>query len=187
MSVYDNLAFGLRNKKAPEAEIKAAIDRAAGMLGLHELFASASPSNYPRQQQRVALGPLHRAQSAGVFVRRALSNLDGKSCAPDAHRDLAACGNSDHVGVRTHDQVEAMTLGDRVVIMRDGRIQQMAPRFRSKAGPPTSSWPVLSRAGDEFIEVTVPLKQAQRRSRPRVELTPNAAEARAISAHNGEN
>ena len=56
MSVYDNLAFGLRNKKTAEAEIKAAIDRAAGMLGLHELLQRKPKQLSGGQQQRVALG-----------------------------------------------------------------------------------------------------------------------------------
>ena len=56
MSVYDNLAFGLRNKKTAEAEIKAAIDRAAGMLGLHELLQRKPRQLSGGQQQRVALG-----------------------------------------------------------------------------------------------------------------------------------
>src|SRR3979411_332728 len=56
MSVYDNLAFGLRNKKAPEAEIKAAIDRAESLLGLHELLARKPKQLSGGQQQRVALG-----------------------------------------------------------------------------------------------------------------------------------
>src|SRR5436305_1734196 len=56
MSVYDNLAFGLRNKKVPEAEIKAAIDRAAGMLGLHGLMERKPRQPSGGQQQRVRLG-----------------------------------------------------------------------------------------------------------------------------------
>src|SRR3979409_711679 len=56
MSVYDNLAFGLRNKRLPESEIKAAIDRAAEMLGLHELMKRKPRQLSGGQQQRVALG-----------------------------------------------------------------------------------------------------------------------------------
>src|SRR3954454_4448162 len=85
MSVYDNLAFSLRNKKASETEIKAAIDRAAGMLRPPEQRGDRPPRRHARParpagaQAEAVVGrsaaargarPLHRAQSAGVFVRR---------------------------------------------------------------------------------------------------------------------
>ena len=69
MSVYDNLAFGLRNKKTAEAEIKAAIDRAAGMLGLHELLQRKPRQLSGRPAAARRAWPVHRAQSAGVLVR----------------------------------------------------------------------------------------------------------------------
>src|SRR6266702_8768056 len=125
MSVYDNLAFGLRNKKTSEAEIKAAIDRAAGMLGLHDLLQRKPKQLSGGQQQRVALGRCI-VRNPQVFLFDApLSNLDAKLRAQMRIeiKRLHAQLPTTSVFV-THDQVEAMTLGDRVVIMRDGRIQQ---------------------------------------------------------------
>ena len=126
MSVYDNLAFGLRNKKTAEAEIKAAIDRAAGMLGLHELLQRKPRQLSGGQQQRVALGRCIVRNPQVFLFDEPLSNLDAKLRAQmrieikRLHAEIPTTS----VFV-THDQVEAMTLGDRVVIMRDGRVQQI--------------------------------------------------------------
>src|SRR6266516_7493234 len=78
MSVYDNLAFGLRNKKTSEAEIKTAIDRAAGMLGLHELLARKPKQLSGGQQQRVALGRCIVRNPQVFLFDEPLSNLDAK-------------------------------------------------------------------------------------------------------------
>src|SRR5437899_4728048 len=126
MSVYDNLAFGLRNKKTSEAEIKAAIDRAAGMLGLHELLARKPKQLSGGQQQRVALGRCIVRNPEVFLFDEPLSNLDDKLRAQMRIeiKRLHAAIPTTSVFV-THDQIEAMTLGDRVVIMRDGRVQQI--------------------------------------------------------------
>ena len=125
MSVYDNLAFGLRNKKMPEAEIKAAIDRAAGILGLHELMKRKPKQLSGGQQQRVALGRCIVRNPLVFLFDEPLSNLDAKLRAQMRIeiKRLHAQLPTTSVFV-THDQVEAMTLGDRVVVMKDGRIQQ---------------------------------------------------------------
>ena len=126
MSVYDNLAFGLRNKKTSEAEIKAAIDRAAGMLGLHDLMQRKPKQLSGGQQQRVALGRCIVRNPQVFLFDEPLSNLDAKLRAQMRIeiKRLHAQIPTTSVFV-THDQVEAMTLGDRVVIMRDGRVQQV--------------------------------------------------------------
>src|SRR5437667_8423043 len=125
MSVYDNLAFGLRNKKTAEAEIKAAIDRAAGMLGLHDLLQRKPRQLSGGQQQRVALGRCIVRNPLVFLFDEPLSNLDAKLRAQMRIeiKRLHAQLPTTSVFV-THDQVEAMTLGDRVVVMRDGRVQQ---------------------------------------------------------------
>src|SRR5690242_14205173 len=125
MSVYDNLAFGLRNKKVPEADIKAAIDRAAEILGLHELLARRPRQLSGGQQQRVALGRCLVRNPLVFLFDEPLSNLDAKLRAQMRVeiKRLHAQVPTTSVFV-THDQVEAMTLGDRVVVMRDGRVQQ---------------------------------------------------------------
>jgi multiple sugar transport system ATP-binding protein len=126
MSVYDNLAFGLRNKKIPEAQIKESIDRAAEILGLHQLMKRKPRQLSGGQQQRVALGRCIVRNPKVFLFDEPLSNLDAKLRAQMRVeiKRLHAQMPTTSVFV-THDQVEAMTLGDRVVIMLDGRVQQV--------------------------------------------------------------
>ena len=125
MTVYDNLAFGLRNKKVPKVEIKAAIDRAAGILGLGELMDRKPRQLSGGQQQRVALGRCIVRNPKVFLFDEPLSNLDAKLRAQMRIeiKRLRLRVPTTSVFV-THDQVEAMTLGDRVVVMKEGRIQQ---------------------------------------------------------------
>ena len=126
MSVYDNMAFALQIRRMPRAEIKQRVAEAAKILGLEPFL-----SRYPRQLsggqcQRVALG---RAivQHASVFLLdEPLSNLDAKLRVTmrgeltKLHQRLGC--TTIYV---THDQIEAMTMASRIVVMRDGRIQQV--------------------------------------------------------------
>lgn len=125
MTVYDNLAFGLRNKKIREADIKIAIDRAADILGLGELMQRKPRQLSGGQQQRVALGRCIVRNPKVFLFDEPLSNLDAKLRAQMRIeiKRLRVRVPTTSVFV-THDQVEAMTLGDRVVVMKDGRIQQ---------------------------------------------------------------
>ena len=125
MTVYDNLAFGLRNKKIPESDIKIAIDRAADILGLGELMQRRPRQLSGGQQQRVALGRCIVRNPKVFLFDEPLSNLDAKlrSQMRIEIKRLRVRVPTTSVFV-THDQVEAMTLGDRVVVMKDGRIQQ---------------------------------------------------------------
>jgi multiple sugar transport system ATP-binding protein len=136
MSVYDNLAFGLRNKKVPERDIKAAIDRAAEILGLHELLKRRPRQLSGGQQQRVALGRCLVRNPLVFLFDEPLSNLDAKLRAQMRVeiKRLHAQVPTTSVFV-THDQVEAMTLGDRVVVMRDGRVQQVGTPLTVYARP----------------------------------------------------
>jgi len=157
MSVYDNLAFGLRNKKTPETEIKAAIDRAAGMLGLHELLARKPKQLSGGQQQRVALGRCIVRNPQVFLFDEPLSNLDAKLRAQmrieikRLHAEIPTTS----VFV-THDQVEAMTLGDRVVIMRDGRVQQIGTPLQVY-GKPANKFVAgfIGAPAMNFVDVTV--------------------------------
>ena len=157
MSVYDNLAFGLRNKKTAEAEIKAAIDRAAGMLGLHELLQRKPKQLSGGQQQRVALGRCIVRNPQVFLFDEPLSNLDAKLRAQmrieikRLHAEIPTTS----VFV-THDQVEAMTLGDRVVIMRDGRVQQIGTPLQVY-GKPANRFVAgfIGAPAMNFIDVTV--------------------------------
>ncbi len=125
MSVYDNLAFGLRNKKIPEPQIRESIARAVGILGLDELLARKPRQLSGGQQQRVALGRCIVRNPKVFLFDEPLSNLDAKlrSQMRLELKRLRTRVPTTSVFV-THDQVEAMTLGDRVVVMKDGRVQQ---------------------------------------------------------------
>jgi len=125
MSVYDNLAFGLRNKKVAEDKIKEAIARAVDILGLNELLQRKPHQLSGGQQQRVALGRCIVRNPKVFLFDEPLSNLDAK-LRTQMRLEIKRLRNrvpTTSVFV-THDQVEAMTLGDRVVVMMDGRVQQ---------------------------------------------------------------
>jgi multiple sugar transport system ATP-binding protein len=126
MSVYDNLAFGLRNKRVPEDRIRSAIDQAAGILGLGELLGRRPSQLSGGQQQRVALGRCIVRNPKVFLFDEPLSNLDAKLRAQMRVeiKRLRLRVPTTSIFV-THDQVEAMTLGDRVVVMKDGHIQQV--------------------------------------------------------------
>jgi len=143
MTVYDNLAFGLRNRKVPEADIKTEVMRAVAILSIEQLLSRRPRELSGGQQQRVALGRCMVRHPQVFLFDEPLSNLDAKLRAQmrielKRLRERVAT-TSIYV---THDQVEAMTLGDRVVVMLDGRIQQAAtpleiynrPRNRFVAG-----------------------------------------------------
>ena len=143
MTAYDNLAFGLRNRKVREADIKMEVMRAAAVLGIEQLLSRKPRELSGGQQQRVALGRCVVRHPQVFLFDEPLSNLDAKLRAQmrielKRLRERVAT-TSIYV---THDQVEAMTLGDRVVVMLDGRIQQAAtplviynrPRNRFVAG-----------------------------------------------------
>jgi multiple sugar transport system ATP-binding protein len=136
MSVYDNLAFGLRNKKVAEDKIKQEIDRAVGILGLNELLQRKPRQLSGGQQQRVALGRCIVRNPKVFLFDEPLSNLDAKlrtQMRLEIKR-LRSRVPTTSVFV-THDQVEAMTLGDRVVVMMDGRIQQVGTPLEVYGNP----------------------------------------------------
>jgi multiple sugar transport system ATP-binding protein len=188
MSVYDNLAFGLRNKKTAEGEIKAAIDRAAGMLGLHELLQRKPKQLSGGQQQRVALGRCIVRNPQVFLFDEPLSNLDAKLRAQMRIeiKRLHAAIPTTSVFV-THDQVEAMTLGDRVVIMRDGRVQQIGTPLQVY-GKPANKFVAgfIGAPAMNFIDVTV--RSAAGVTSVEAEglrLTVGLADASALAAHSG--
>jgi multiple sugar transport system ATP-binding protein len=188
MSVYDNLAFGLRNKKSPEAEIKAAIDRAAGMLGLYDLLQRKPKQLSGGQQQRVALGRCIVRNPQVFLFDEPLSNLDAKLRAQMRIeiKRLHAAIPTTSVFV-THDQVEAMTLGDRVVIMRDGRIQQIGTPLQVY-GKPANKFVAgfIGAPAMNFIDVMVHSEAgATAVEAAGLRLTVSAADARGLGAHHG--
>ncbi|WP_291296369.1 ABC transporter ATP-binding protein [Elioraea sp.] len=127
-SVYDNLAFGLRMKKLDRADIERRVRRAAAMLGIEQLLARKPRQLSGGQMQRVALGRALVRDPEAFLLDEPLSNLDARMRV-QTREEIAKLHRE--VGTSmvyvTHDQVEAMTLGDRVCAMRDGRIQQVGP------------------------------------------------------------
>jgi len=126
MSVYDNMAFGLKMRKFDRGEIGKRVKRAADLLGIHELLARKPRQLSGGQRQRVALGRAIVRDPQVFLFDEPLSNLDAKLRVQmrvelkKLHERLGTTA----VYV-THDQVEAMTLGDRVVVMKDGWVQQV--------------------------------------------------------------
>src|SRR5213079_1847430 len=126
MTVAENMSFGLRLKRYPKAEIKTRIDEAARMLDIVELVDRKPKQLSGGQRQRVAMGRAIVRNPKVFLFDEPLSNLDAKLRVQmrvelkKLHQRLGTTA----VYV-THDQVEAMTLGDRVVVMRDGWVQQV--------------------------------------------------------------
>ena len=126
MTVYDNLAFGLKNARVPKARIDEEIRRAVAILGIGELLERKPRQLSGGQQQRVALGRCIVRHPKVFLFDEPLSNLDAKLRAQMRAeiKKLRERVPTTSLFV-THDQVEAMTLGDRVVIMRDGVVEQI--------------------------------------------------------------
>jgi multiple sugar transport system ATP-binding protein len=126
MSVYDNLAFGLRNRKVATATIDAAVRNAAKILSLEPLLQRRPRQLSGGQQQRVALGRCIVRNPKVFLFDEPLSNLDAQLRAQMRLeiKELRQRVPTTSVFV-THDQVEAMTLGDRIVVMKDGLMQQV--------------------------------------------------------------
>jgi multiple sugar transport system ATP-binding protein len=126
MTVEQNLAFGLQLRKTPKDEIKRRVDEAAQMLGLEQYLKRKPAALSGGQRQRVAMGRAIVREPQAFLMDEPLSNLDAK-----LRVSMRASLNQLHerLGVTTvfvtHDQVEAMTLGDRVSVLRDGRMQQV--------------------------------------------------------------
>ena len=136
MSVYDNLAFGLRNKKVPEDRIRKEIESATAILGLQDLLRRKPRELSGGQQQRVALGRCIVRNPKVFLFDEPLSNLDaklrGQMRLEIKRLRLRVPTTSIFV---THDQVEALTLGDRVVVMHEGRIQQVGTPLEVYGAP----------------------------------------------------
>jgi len=125
MTTRENLGYGLRMRKTQKAEIRRRVDEVARMLGLDELLDRKPAELSGGQRQRVAMGRAIVREPAAFLMDEPLSNLDAK-LRVDMRAQLSRL--HERLGVTTvyvtHDQIEAMTLGQRVAVMRDGRIQQ---------------------------------------------------------------
>jgi multiple sugar transport system ATP-binding protein len=128
LRVYDNIAFGLRLRKVPKDEIDRRVRHAAEVLGLEDFLDRKPRALSGGQRQRVAMGRAIVREPQAFLMDEPLSNLDAKlrvqmrSEIGSLQRDLGV--TTMYV---THDQVEAMTMGDRVAVMRKGKLQQVAP------------------------------------------------------------
>jgi multiple sugar transport system ATP-binding protein len=127
MSVYENMAFGLKLRRQPKAEIDARVREAAAMLGLQDCLGRKPKALSGGQRQRVALGRAIVRKPKVFLFDEPLSNLDAKmrvSTRTEISKLHARLGAT--MIYVTHDQVEAMTMGDRICVMKDGHIMQVA-------------------------------------------------------------
>ena len=125
MSVYDNIAFGLKLRGTPKAEIERRVQDVAQILGLEQLLRRKPKELSGGQRQRVALGRAIAREPAVFLMDEPLSNLDAKlriQTRAEMEKIHQRLGKT--TIYVTHDQVEAMTMGDRIVVLKDGLLQQ---------------------------------------------------------------
>ncbi len=125
-SVYENLAFGLRMRKVPKAEQKRRVEEIARILGLGDMLQRRPAQLSGGQRQRVAMGRAIVREPKAFLMDEPLSNLDAK-LRVQMRAEIARIQQALKVTTVyvTHDQVEAMTMGHRVAVMRDGELQQV--------------------------------------------------------------
>ena len=179
MTVRQNLGYGLRVRRTSKAEIAKRVDEVARLLRLEELLERRPAALSGGQRQRVAMGRAIVREPQAFLMDEPLSNLDAK-LRVSMRAELASLHA--RLGATTvyvtHDQVEAMTLGSRVAVMRDGRIQQIdSPQvlYREPAnlfvaafiGSPAMNLVEARLDGDwvEFADVRVPLAAGNRPTR----------------------
>ena len=127
MSVYDNMAFGLKLRKFPKAEIDRRVREASALLGLDDYLARKPKALSGGQRQRVAVGRAIVRQPKVFLFDEPLSNLDAKMRVSTRTEISKLHDRLDATMIYvTHDQVEAMTMGDRICVMKDGHILQVA-------------------------------------------------------------
>jgi multiple sugar transport system ATP-binding protein len=179
MTVRQNLGYGLKVRKSSKTEVAARVERVAKLLRLDDLLDRRPAALSGGQRQRVAMGRAIVREPLAFLMDEPLSNLDAK-LRVNMRAELASLHA--RLGATTvyvtHDQVEAMTLGQRVAVMRDGRIQQVdTPQalYRDPAtlfvaafiGSPAMNLvgATLDREGVEFGGVRIPLAPGQRPDR----------------------
>src|SRR5882724_9452911 len=141
MTVYDNMAFGLKMRKFPKADIEKRVGEAAILLGIPDLLKRKPRQLSGGQRQRVAVGRAIVRHPQVFLFDEPLSNLDAKLRAQMRGELKRLHERLETTAIYvTHDQVEAMTLGDRVVVMKDGTVQQV--------GEPLE---VYSRPANKFV------------------------------------
>ena len=138
LTVADNIAFGLSVRGAPKAEIATRLAKVASLLGLEALLARKPSQLSGGQQQRVALGRALIAEAPVCLLDEPLSNLDAQ-LRQDLRREIRSL--QQRLGITmiyvTHDQTEAMSMADEVILMRAGRIEQQGAPAELYARPAT--------------------------------------------------
>lgn len=126
MTVFDNMAFGLKLRKFPKEEIKERVEHAAKILGLEKYLDRKPKALSGGQRQRVALGRAIVRVPKVFLMDEPLSNLDAK-LRVQMRAEIIKLHNNLHATTIyvTHDQTEAMTMADRIVVMKDGYVQQI--------------------------------------------------------------
>jgi multiple sugar transport system ATP-binding protein len=128
MTVYDNLAFGLKLMKTPKQEIRRRVQEAAKILDIERFLDRKPRALSGGQRQRVALGRAIVREPAVFLMDEPLSNLDAKLRVQTRAEILRIQRRLETTTVYvTHDQIEAMTMGDRIAVMSDGVLQQVGP------------------------------------------------------------
>jgi len=139
LSVAENIVFGLRVRRVPSAERARRLARVADLLGLEQLLERKPSQLSGGQQQRVALGRAIIAEKPVCLMDEPLSNLDAQ-LRVEMRREIRALQQK--LGMTmvyvTHDQTEAMTMADQVVLLRSGRVEQDAPPAELYARPATA-------------------------------------------------
>lgn len=182
MSVYDNMAFGLKLRKVPKEQIDKQVKEAARILGLENLLDRKPKALSGGQRQRVAMGRAIVRKPKVFLMDEPLSNLDAKLRGQmrieisRLHQDLGTT-----IIYVTHDQTEAMTLGTRIVVMKDGIVQQIdSPQnlydrpgnlfVAGFIGAPTMNFAdvKVEKSGDKVVfdlvgyKITVPAEKAKK-------------------------
>jgi multiple sugar transport system ATP-binding protein len=187
MTVYGNIEYPLRHRGVPKRERDEIIRGAAETLGLSEVLGNKPAQLSGGQRQRVAMGRAMVRRPKTFLMDEPLSNLDA-ALRVQMRTEIHALQR--RLGVTTmyvtHDQVEAMTLGDRIAIMRDGVLQQVGPpddvyerpenvfvgAFMGSPGMTMFECPVAASAGGITVRLgatTVALDEAERRAQPAIE------------------
>ena len=157
MSVYDNMAFGLKMRKFPKAEIEKRVKDAAEILGIQELLKRKPRQLSGGQRQRVAVGRAIVRHPQVFLFDEPLSNLDAKLRVQMRVELKKLHDRLETTAIYvTHDQVEAMTLGDRVVVMKDGWIQQVGEPLELY-GTPANKFVAgfIGSPAMNFVDVTI--------------------------------
>lgn len=128
MTVFENVAYGLRTQRVRGAEVRNEVLRALRMVGMEELAHQSATALSGGQQQRVALARSYACRPKAILLDEPLSNLDARlrTRMREEMRELQRQFQLSTIYV-THDQEEAMAMSDRVIVMREGRIEQEGP------------------------------------------------------------